>query len=186
MDTVLDIGPRLVVARRVAGLSQRALGELLGVKQQQIARWEAAAYRTASLERVDAATRALGVESGAAAPLAAEAPAAYGSSAPTAIAPVRDLGEIAARIRENGDRFRDRYRIDRIGVFGSFVCGEQSPDSDVDLLVETEDPGGFRFIEAADFAAEILGREVDFARPHLLKDRLRERVLKEAVYVWSA
>lgn len=189
MTTLLDIGTRLVVARRVAGLSQRALGEMLGVKQQQIARWEAAAYRTASLERVDAAAHALGIESSVsrtAIPLAAEAPAAYGSSAPTAIAPVRDLGEIAARIRENGDRFRDRYRIDRIGVFGSFVCGEQSPDSDVDLLVETEDPGGFRFMEAADFAAEILGREVDVARPHLLKDRLRERVLKEAVYVWSA
>lgn len=188
MSDLLDMGTRLVLARRVAGISQRALGATLGVKQQQIARWEATGYRTASLERVDAAARALGAEPEGAGdpPLAAEAPAAYGPAPATGVAPVRDLGEIAARIRENGDRFRDRFRIDRIGVFGSFVHGEQSPDSDVDLLIETEDPGGFRFMEAADFAEEILGREVDFARPHLLKDRLRERVLKEAVYVWSA
>jgi predicted nucleotidyltransferase len=189
MPRILDIGSQLVATRRAGGVSQRELGQRLGVRQQQVARWEAAAYRTASLERVDAAARALGVvndDTGVAVPLAAEAPAAYGSSAQTVEAPVRDLGEIAARIREHGDEFRDHYRIDRIGVFGSFVYGEQAPESDVDLLIETEDPGGFRFIEAADFAEEILGRKVDFARPHLLKDRLRGRVLKEAVYVWSA
>jgi predicted nucleotidyltransferase len=71
-------------------------------------------------------------------------------------------------------------------VFGSFVYGEQTPDSDVDLLVETEDPGGFRFVEAADFAEGVLGRRVDFLRPHLLKERLRVRVLEEALYVWTA
>jgi predicted nucleotidyltransferase len=186
MTTLLDIGPRLVIARRVAGMSQRALGALLGVKQQQIARWEATAYRTARLERVDAAARALGVESGAAAPLAAEAPAAYGSSAQTAAAPVRDLGEIAARVRAHGDELRHRYTITRVGVFGSFAFGEQTADSDVDLLVDIQKPGGFRFIEAADFMEEILGRGVDFCEPEYLRERLRERVLKEVVYVWPA
>ena len=185
MNTLLDLGARLVVARRVAGMSQRALGELLGVMQQQIARWEATKYRGASLERVDSASRALGMSSGDAKARwsAAETQAAYGPA--ITLTPVRDLGEIAARIRAHGEEFRDVYRMDRIGVFGSFASGEQTPDSDVDLLVETKDPGGFRFIRAADFAEEILGRKVDFCEPEYLRERLRKRVLEDVVYVWT-
>ncbi|HEX9092390.1 MAG TPA: nucleotidyltransferase domain-containing protein, partial [Coriobacteriia bacterium] len=170
----------------------RELGGRLGVRQQQIARWESTSYRSAPLERVDAAARALGLEFVAApavadsALLAAESSGAYGTTAISGVAPVRDLGEVAARIRANGDVFRDRYHLARIGVFGSFVYGEQTAGSDVDLLVETQDPGGFRFIEAADFAETVLGRHVDFIRPHLLRERLRDRVLREALYVWSA
>lgn len=129
---------------------------------------------------------ATGASGAATAPLAVESTAAYGATATAGVTPVRDLGEIAARIRANCDTFRDRYHLDRIGVFGSFVYGEQTPASDVDLLVETQDPGGFRFIEAADFAATVLGRRVDFVRPHLLREQLRDRVLKEVLHVWSA
>jgi predicted nucleotidyltransferase len=176
-------------------MSQRELGVRIGVRQQQIARWEATAYQSAPLTRVEAVARELGGavaytggagEAVDATLLAAEATATYDATTATGVAPVRDLGEIAARIRANGDVFRDRYHLDRIGVFGSFVSGEQTARSDVDLLVETRDPGGFRFVEAADFAESIVGRRVDFVRPHLLKERLRDRVLREVLYVWTA
>jgi predicted nucleotidyltransferase len=170
-------------------MSQRELGERLAVRQQQIARWEATGYRTAHLARVDAAASVLGVEpvgTNTSLPLAAEAPAAYLDGTRAGVSPVRDLGEIAARIREHGPELRRQYAITRVGVFGSFACGEQTSGSDVDLLVDVEDPGGFRFVEAADFAERILGRDVDVARPHLLRERLRARVLGEVVYVWSA
>lgn len=201
MDTPLDIGSALVTARRIKGLSQRELGDLLGVRQQQIARWEASSYRTADLQRVDAAARELGLTLilAAGASLANDPAATYATggaslgrvatsfaTATDLITPVRDLGEIAARIRAHGDELRDRFKIDRIGVFGSFVYGAQTASSDVDLLVETADPGGLRFIEAAEFAEHVLGRRVDFIRPHLLRERLSARVLKEAVYVWEA
>jgi predicted nucleotidyltransferase len=182
------MGTALVRLRRASGLSQRELGTRIGVRQQQIARWEAASYRTAPLDRVDAVWRALGLVGTADAGfLAAEPVAAYGAPAVAAgVPPGRGLGELAARVRANGDVFRDRDHLDRIGVFGSFASGEQTTESDVDLLVETRDPGGFRFIEAADFAESVLARRVDFVRPHLLKERLRARVLGEALYVWSA
>ncbi|MDZ4168269.1 MAG: nucleotidyltransferase domain-containing protein [Coriobacteriia bacterium] len=186
MGEILDIGADLVRARRASGLSQRELGIRLGVRQQQVARWEATAYRTADLQRVDEVAQALGIERTIGTlPLAAETPAVYGEQT-TRITPVRDLGEIVARIRAHGDEFRDRFHIDRIGVFGSFVHGEQTADSDVDLLVETDDPGGLRYVAAGNFAEDILGRPVDFIRPHLLKERLAPRVLREAVYVWTA
>ena len=188
MTSLLDTGANLVVARRAAGMSQRELGARLGVRQQQIARWEATSYRNASLTHVAEAADALDLSPryAVAQPLAAETHAAYTTGSRAAVTPVRDLGEVAARIRAHADEFRDRYSITRVGVFGSFALGEQTAGSDVDLLLDMEDPGGFRFIEAADFTEEILGRRVDVIRPHLLKDRLRDRALKEAVYVWSA
>lgn len=173
-------------ARRAAGLSQRELGAALGVAQQQVARWEASGYRNASLERVDAVARAIGYET-TDLPLAAEAQATYAvEAAAPAVTPVRDLGEIAARIRAHGRELKERYGIVRIGVFGSFVYGEQTDASDVDLLVEMPKPGGFLFVEAAQYVEDLLGRDVDFIEPHALHPRMRDRVFREAVYVWAA
>jgi predicted nucleotidyltransferase/DNA-binding XRE family transcriptional regulator len=185
---IADIGTALIAARRARGLTQRELGHLAGVNQQQVARWEATGYRTTTLERVDVIARVLGVAAEGlthAAPLVAETPASYRTEGATA-RPVRDLGEVAARIREHGAEFRDRYGVERIGVFGSFAVGEQTESSDVDMLVEVENPGGLRFVAAARHAAGILGREVDLVRPQALKERLRDRVARDVVYVWPA
>jgi hypothetical protein len=194
MGKLLDFGSQLAVTRHALHISQRALGERLGVRQQQIARWEASGYRTASLERANAVAQALGVDpwpDTTQAPLAAERPATYGA-APAyedTVRPVRDLGEIAARIRAHGGRLRDDYGIGSVSVFGSFALGEQTPGSDVDLLIEFADKAraqGFRFMEAADYVEDVLGRKVDFIQPALLKERLRDRVLGEAIRVWAA
>ena len=193
MTNILDIGSVLVRSRRVAGMSQRELAARLGTSQQQIARWEATSYRSTGLERVNAAFDALGIAAQAQAPpLAAETAATYGTTtAPSpetrfATTPVRDLGEIVMRIRSNGDDLA-RRGVSRVGVFGSFAVGEQTPDSDVDLLVEFSDrPIGLAYMEAPEFAESILGRPVDWVEPHLLRPRLRDKALSEAVYVWEA
>lgn len=191
MESVADIGRDLVAFRRALDLTQRELGVRMGVTQPQIARWEANCYRSASLERVSQVAQELGYEVGAATALLAAEPAgtyhiAPLSQSPAESGPVRDLGEVTARLRAHGAVLRTDYRLDRIGVFGSFVTGTQTPQSDVDLLVETDDPGGFRYVAAAQHVEQILRRNVDFVRPELLKDRLRERVLDEVVYVWHA
>jgi len=192
MNTLLSIGGALARGRRAAGISQRELAERLGTTQQQIARWEASDYRTASLERVAAAADALGVACGT--PLiAAETSALYSPPPPAptaqaeaAVTPVRDLGEVAVRLRAHTEDLRDLYKFDRIGVFGSFATGDQQSDSDVDLLVDTEDPGGLRWASAAIDIEGWLGRPVDLIRPELLKARIRPRVEQEVVFVWEA
>jgi uncharacterized protein len=195
MSTILDIGSSLAGARRVARLSQRELARRLGTSQQQIARWEASGYRSASLARVAAAAEALGISAPsplASIPVAAETPSSYyAASAGLALGsprtlPVRDLGEIAARVRAHATEFAEQG-LSRIGVFGSFALGEQTSDSDVDLLVEFSDkPEGLAYMEPPAFAEAILGREVDWVEPQLLRPRLRDRVLREVVYVWEA
>ncbi len=56
-----DLPNALIRARIAAGLSQKDLAERLGLKEQQVQRYEATEYSSASLERVKAVIRALGV-----------------------------------------------------------------------------------------------------------------------------
>lgn len=59
LDLVTDLPEALIRARIAAGLSQRELALRLGLKEQQIQRYEATQYKSASLERVIEVARAL-------------------------------------------------------------------------------------------------------------------------------
>jgi uncharacterized protein len=69
-----------------------------------------------------------------------------------------------------------------VRVFGSVARGEASDDSDVDLLVDLEP--GRSLLDHAALVLELealLGRRVDVAIARGLRDRIRDRVLKEAI-----
>ncbi len=172
-----------MAARKRSGLTQQELGLRVGVAQQQIARWEASGYLTASLERVDLVAGALGIRCRLSGTVA---PRGQMEVYTDAIGPVRDVGEIAVRIRAHGRELHERFGIEHVGVFGSFACGRQTDSSDVDLLVGMPEPGGFSFIEAAEYLEDLLGREVDVLRPEGVGPRLRRRVTREEIRVWGA
>ena len=60
MRSLSDLGPDLVALRRRRGMTQGALAALVGVKRQQVQRWEASGYRGASLSNVARVADALG------------------------------------------------------------------------------------------------------------------------------
>ena len=62
VSSVAGLAEGLIKARIAGGLTQRQLAERLGLKEQQIQRYEATSYRAASLERVREVMEALGVE----------------------------------------------------------------------------------------------------------------------------
>jgi len=73
-----------------------------------------------------------------------------------------------------------RFKAKRIGLFGSFVRGDQEEMSDVDLLVEfAEGADLLDFVGLSDFLEEQLHRRVDLATIRSLKPRFRDRVLAE-------
>ena len=75
------------------------------------------------------------------------------------------------------------FQIKRIGIFGSWVRGEQTEDSDIDVLVEFEKPVGFfTFIELEDHLSELLGVRVDLVTPDALKPLIKPYVMEETVY----
>ena len=83
-------------------------------------------------------------------------------------------GEILAIAARHGAR--------NVRVFGSVVRRENGPESDVDLLVEFEPGRGLLNHSALIEELQILlGCKVDVASQNGLKQRIRERVLQEAV-----
>jgi len=89
-------------------------------------------------------------------------------------------------IKETLKRFKpilkEKFKVKEIGIFGSWVRGEESEESDVDILVEFYEPIGWEFIDFKEFLEEILGRKVDLVTMRALKPQLREKILKEVVY----
>jgi predicted nucleotidyltransferase len=76
------------------------------------------------------------------------------------------------------------YGVSRAGVFGSVVRGEDSVDSDVDILVEIK-----RRMSLLEFAGlkleleEVLGRNVDLGEYSTIKPIIKERILSEEVAI---
>jgi len=97
---------------------------------------------------------------------------------------VANKQQIIALLKENSDKL-ERFGVNRIGVFGSFVAGEQNEDSDVDLLVEfTKGQKNFRnFIGTATFTEDLLGRKVDLLTAQSLSPYIAPLIEKEIEYV---
>ena len=75
-----------------------------------------------------------------------------------------------------------RYGIFDVKVFGSFARNEDDHESDIDLLVEFKP--GFTLLSHAALVREletILGKKVDVVSKNGLRDRIKEKVIKEAV-----
>ena len=90
------------------------------------------------------------------------------------------LDDILAQLRAMQPALRRRYPIRGMGVFGSYVRGEQREDSDLDLLVELGE--GITLPDYAGLQSELseaLGIKVDLANRRTLKRRIGERILIE-------
>jgi len=61
-----------------------------------------------------------------------------------------NLNEILIKIRNIKPQLIKKYKIGKIGVFGSYVRNEQTSDSDVDILVEFSEPIGLDFVNLAE------------------------------------
>jgi len=98
---------------------------------------------------------------------------------------MKAIEEIKGILAEHKEELRARFKVREIGVFGSYVKGEQKKKgSDVDILVEFEKPVGlFEFMDLEEHLSNLLGRKVDLVSKKALKPRIGEYILKEVVYV---
>lgn len=101
--------------------------------------------------------------------------------APTSVAlPSRD--EIRQILHQHLPELEGRYGVVSLRLFGSYGRGEQQPSSDVDLLVEIDNPQLtlLQFVELRDFLSDLLGVSVDLVEKETLKPALGEQILHEA------
>ena len=78
--------------------------------------------------------------------------------------------------------FTARYKAKEIGLFGSFVRGEQSASSDIDVLVEFEEGADlFDLIGLMLYLEEVFQRGVDFVPKRVLRAELQQSILHEVI-----
>lgn len=79
---------------------------------------------------------------------------------------------------------KQEYKVASLAVFGSYVRGEQTNSSDLDILVEfSETPGLIKFIELENYLSDNLGIKVDLVHKKALKPNIGKNILNEATPV---
>ncbi len=97
---------------------------------------------------------------------------------------VQTEDHILALIQEYQKQIR-AFGVKRLGLFGSFVRGQQDADSDVDLLVEFDlgQKTFDAFIHLAFFLEDLFGRRVELVTPESLSPYIGPHILREVEYV---
>ncbi len=97
---------------------------------------------------------------------------------------VRDVADVRLVIERHKARIR-ALGVSRLGLFGSFVRGEQRPDSDVDVLVDFERGRKTfdNFIELASLLEELFQRPVELVTPESISPYIRPYIESEVEYV---
>jgi predicted nucleotidyltransferase len=75
------------------------------------------------------------------------------------------------------------YGISRMAVFGSVARGDETPESDVDLLVEFSRPVGIEFIDLGNALEKVLDRRVDVVSRRGIKDKYFKEIERDIIYV---
>jgi predicted nucleotidyltransferase len=90
--------------------------------------------------------------------------------------------EVEKILKKHKSFLKKNFKVEEIGIFGSYVRNEQSKDSDVDILVKFSDVVGWEFIDLKEYLEKILDLKVDLVTIKALKPQLKDIILKEVVY----
>jgi len=92
--------------------------------------------------------------------------------------------DVLIKLKEQRQELTERYGVASLFLFGSVARDEARPGSDIDLLVEFEQPIGlFQFIELQQGLEALLGCKVDLGTKRSLKAQFKDQVFQEAIRV---
>ena len=97
----------------------------------------------------------------------------------------KELEKIINTIKSLQGEIKSRYKAEVVGIFGSYVRRAQKKRSDLDVLVKFYDGATLiEFVGLAIFLEEKLGiKKVDVVTYDTVRPELKERILKETVYI---
>ena len=92
--------------------------------------------------------------------------------------------DVLALLRQHEPLIKKQFGVAKIGIFGSFVRGEERPESDVDVLItfrkgeKTFD----NYMKCKFYLEDLFERKVDLVMKGTIKKRLKPYILREVVY----
>ena len=88
---------------------------------------------------------------------------------------------IVAVLRDELPFLRFKYQVRSLEIFGSYSRGDQSPKSDLDLLVTfSETPGLIKFMELENYLSDLIKVKVDLVMKDSLKPRIGRGIRNKA------
>jgi len=94
--------------------------------------------------------------------------------------------EIAAKVKEVVESDPNKDCIQSISLFGSYLHGDNHPDSDIDLVFEMRKAMGLFQIFAVQHRLEQkLGRKVDFIEKESLDKYIKSEILASAKEIYE-
>lgn len=95
---------------------------------------------------------------------------------------MKEIREVKEIISAHMNVLTEKYYVKTMGIFGSYIRGEQRESSDIDILVEFARPVGlFTFIELEDYLSNLLGIKVDLVLKDGIKPALKDYILREMI-----
>lgn len=95
--------------------------------------------------------------------------------------PTKSLDQLSTKLKDMLPALKNQYHVSTLEVFGSFVHGNQTKNSDLDLLVTfNEVPTLFKFVALENYLTDTLGIKVDLVMKDSLKSAIGKRILEEA------
>ncbi|MGH7351530.1 MAG: nucleotidyltransferase family protein [Candidatus Methylomirabilales bacterium] len=96
----------------------------------------------------------------------------------------RQIERLVRILRERMPELKDRYKVTSMGLFGSYVRQAQRKKSDLDLLVEFQEPPSLlTFLRLEHDLSDLLGVKVDLVMKDALRPTIARRILSELVPV---
>lgn len=94
------------------------------------------------------------------------------------------LKECLAKLAGFKDAYASRYKISRLGLFGSVARQENTENSDIDIVVELSEPDLRTIYELTSHLRSLYGCEVDLVRMRdSLRPSFKANIQKDAIYV---
>ncbi|MBU1006965.1 MAG: nucleotidyltransferase family protein [Candidatus Omnitrophica bacterium] len=96
---------------------------------------------------------------------------------------MKRIEKIREKLGQYKPELRRNFLVKEIGIFGSYIRGEEKKGSDLDILVEFEEaPSLFKFIQLEHYLGRVLKVKVDLVMKDALKPVIGERIMHEVIY----
>ena len=96
--------------------------------------------------------------------------------------PALGLEQVLSLLRERQSEWRQRYQLQRIGLFGSTARNQATTTSDIDVWVELDPLTPFATVHLKQELEELLQRPIDLVRlRERMNPELRAAILKEGI-----
>ncbi len=96
---------------------------------------------------------------------------------------MKEAADLKQQLTELKPVLREKFGVKKIGIFGSYALGDQLESSDVDILVELEEPLGWAFFDLKEFLEQKLEKPVDLVTRNALKKQLKDEILKTTTFI---